>query len=161
MRGCMRAWALHAARRPPIAVGIPATLWLGSAEYAHENLLLSAEYSRWIVRTDSNSPAVPSGRTVSERGYAMAAYRLTPWLQPGAYYSLLFPDIHHRDGRQQVQHDVAGTLRFDVNAHWIVKLEGHFMSGTAGLAAALNDGRSPADLTKNWGVFLVKTTAYF
>ena len=30
-----------------------------------------------------------------------------------------------------MQHDVAATLRFDINSHWLVKLEGHYMTGTA------------------------------
>jgi hypothetical protein len=146
----------------PIALGVPAVLWVGSAEYARDRLLLSAEYSQWIVTVESSNPAAyPPGRTVSERGYAMASYRLNPWLEPAAYYSLYFPDIHNRDGRQQFQHDVAGTLRFDINPHWIVKLEGHFMSGTALLDSTLNANQPKSDLEKNWGVFLVKTTAYF
>jgi hypothetical protein len=60
-----------------------------------------------------------------------------------------------------MMHDFAGTLRFDVNAHWLVKLEGHFMHGTAGLDPTLNDNRSLDALTRNWAVFLAKTTAYF
>jgi hypothetical protein len=146
----------------PIGIGVPVTLWLASAEYVSENLLLAAEYSRWVVRLETTEPTVyPSAQSVSERGYAMASYRVAPWLWPGAYYSLLFPDIHNREGRANVQHDIAGTLRFDVNRHWLVKLEGHFMSGTAGLTADLNDGKQPSQLAKNWGAFLVKTTAYF
>ena len=60
-----------------------------------------------------------------------------------------------------MQHDVAATLRFDINHNWLVKLEGHFMSGTAALSADLNDGKPPSSLERNWGVFLAKTTAHF
>jgi hypothetical protein len=154
--------APNAPPRAPLALSALATLWLASAEYSRENLLLSAEYGRWTDNIDSPDPAtVQPGTTIQERGYAMASYRVSPWLQPGVYYSLYFPDVRNRVGRQQVQHDVAGTLRFDINSHWLVKLEGHFMSGTAILESSLNNNTSLADLAKNWGVFLVKSTAYF
>ena len=58
--------------------------------------------------------------------------------------------------------DVAATLRFDLNAHWLLKLEGHVMRGTAALDnRALNGGAERKDLEATWGVFLLKTTAYF
>lgn len=99
---------------------------------------------------------------LSERGYAMASYRVTPWLQPGAYYSVFFPDVHDREGREHRQHDIAATLRFDVNSHWLFKLEGHYMAGTAGLLNPLRIGAT--DISKAdryWAAFFLKTTAHF
>jgi hypothetical protein len=103
----------------------------------------------------------PEGRTVSERGYGLLAWRLRPWVQPGAYYSLLYPDVDDRDGRDAKQHDAAATIRFDVNPYWLVKLEAHYLRGTAALSPQLNDGRSRRELARDWALFLVKTTAYF
>ena len=60
-----------------------------------------------------------------------------------------------------VGNDVAATLRFDVTPNWLVKLEGHFMHGTGGLSSQLNDKKPLDSLTKNWGLFMLKTTAYF
>jgi hypothetical protein len=153
----------------PVTIKIPAELWVASAEYSAHDLLLSAEYSRWYVQTASNEAADQTPVTTSERGYFMASYRATKWLQPGAYYALEFPNIADRTstdtpghpGRQNVQHDVATTLRFDINSHWLIKLEGHFMSGTAELDSTLNGGTLPSALDRNWEVFLAKTTAYF
>jgi hypothetical protein len=83
------------------------------------------------------------------------------WLQPGAYVSVSFPDVEHRaERRDLMQLDSALTLRFDINPHWLVKLEGHWMHGTAGLQSALN-GATLDRLTKDWVVFLLKTTAHF
>jgi hypothetical protein len=106
-------------------------------------------------------PASPTA--ISERGYALAAYRVAPWLQTGAYYSLLFPDVTMRSGRQNVQNDVALMMRFDINNFWLVKLEAHGMVGTAGLQPyeSLNNNASLSTLAGTWGVFLAKTTAYF
>jgi hypothetical protein len=146
-----------------VDVGIPATLWVASAEYAVRDLVLAAEYSRWYVKSESGDPALyPSTATVvSERGYAMATYRAAPWLQTGVYYSLLFPDTDQRSGRANVQHDAATTLRFDINNHLLLKFEAHYMAGTAGLDPTLNGGTPLASLDRTWEVFLVKTTGYF
>jgi hypothetical protein len=147
----------------PVSIKIPAALWVASAEYAVHNLVFSSEYSRWYLKSDSTNAALfpASPWVTSERGYAMVTYRAAPWLQPGVYYSLLFPTISDRSGRENMQHDLATTVRFDLNSHWLVKLEGHYMSGTAGLASSLNDNAPLGALERNWGVFLVKTTAYF
>jgi len=144
-------------------VRIPATLWVASLEYTGGDLLLAAEYSRWYIGEDSSNtmlfPAAPT--TVSERGYVMATYRAAKWLQSGLYYSALFPNIDNREGRANMQHDVAATLRFDVNDHWLFKLETHYMEGTAGLDSTLNNNVPLTALARSWGVVLVKTTAYF
>jgi hypothetical protein len=142
---------------------VPAVLWVASAEYVAHDLSLAAEYSRWYVKLDSsNSALVPqSPLTTSERGYVMASYRVSKWLQPGMYYALLFPNVDDRVGRQNMQHDVATTLRFDINRHWLLKLEGHYMFGTAGLDSSLNNNLPLSVLDRSWGVFMAKTTAYF
>jgi hypothetical protein len=144
-------------------VQVPATLWVGSMEYSANRLLLAAEYSRWYLKSDSSNPMIfpQTPEMVSERAYGMAAYRAAKWLQPGVYYSILFPDVDHRVGRANIQHDVATTLRFDINDHWLFKLEGHFMSGTAGLMSNLNGNLPLTALERNWEVLLLKTTAYF
>jgi hypothetical protein len=102
----------------------------------------------------------PNSYTVSERGYVMLARRLRPWFQPGAYYSIYYVDTEDRYGRAQQQHDAALTLRFDINPYWLIKLEGHYLWGTAALSTTLND--MPLNhLEPSWGLFLLKTTAYF
>ena len=133
---------------------------LVSAEYARDNFAVTAEYTRWQAKQTSADPA-NTFSSVSDRGYVMATYRVTPWLQDGIYYSLLYPDIHNRDGRENRQHDVAMTMRFDVNRHWLFKVEGHYMEGTAGLTSPLRFGPPITDAARTWGVFLLKTTAYF
>jgi hypothetical protein len=142
---------------------IPVDLWVVSAEYAAHDLLLAAEYSRWYVQSTSNNPMLfpQTPQVTSEHAYVMANYRVTKWLDPGIYYALEFPNIADRSGRQNVQHDVATTLRFDINRHWLIKLEAHFMSGTAELDSTLNNNVPITALPQNWEVFLAKTTAYF
>lgn len=138
-----------------------AVLTTGSAEYAFRKLRLTAEYGLWHVRQDSDLPGSTYTRT-SERSYAMASYRVKPWLQPTAYYALYFPDISNRGGGAALrQDDVAVSLRFDLTPHWLLKLEGHYMSGTADLVPPITVSPPPANPADRWGVFLVKTTGYF
>jgi len=149
----------------PFTYQIPASLWVSSVEYAAHDLLLAAEYGRWRSSAESsNDKLSPSmGNVTSERFYVLAGYRFARWFEASAYYSLLVKDADHPDGVAANQHDWALTFRFDINAHWLVKLEEHYMHNAAALDPALN-GVVPADLYKldqDWLVFLLKTTAYF
>jgi len=137
-------------------------LWVGSLEYAAYDWLIAAELGRWHTKVQSDqSLLVPETKNSEDRMYGLVAYRVNGWLQPGAYYALYFPHANNRHGRQNQQHDVALVLRFDVNEHWLVKLEGHYMEGTAELETSLNDGTPRDQLKHSWGVLLAKTTAYF
>jgi hypothetical protein len=134
-------------------------MWIGSIEYVVHDLLVQAEFtqSRGEISTDNQ----PANTVVSEAGYGLLAYRVRRWLEPGAYYSLAFynRNLGAEQDDRNVQHDLAATLRFDLNSFWIVKVEGHFMHGTELINAA-----STQDVLTNpvnWGVFLVKTTGYF
>lgn len=150
-----------------ISARLKAELWVASIEYQRERLLLAAEYGRTYVHYDTGllSPTID---VVSEGGYGMVSYQVTSWFTPGLYYSAYFPDIYddaqpsaRERGRSAYQHDVAATLRYDVTPHWLVKVEGHYMHGTAGLSSDLNDERPLEELAEDWGVFLLKTTGYF
>ncbi|HEY5957417.1 MAG TPA: porin [Polyangiaceae bacterium] len=144
----------------PIAYKLPIVLGVGSIEYAHQDLLVAAEYSRWWAKIEP--PLLTTkAKVANDRFYAMASYHVTPWFTPGVYYSLYYPDSDIRHGRAAYQHDAALTVRFDLNAHWLLKLEEHYMYGAAGLDPNLNGGTQLSLLPSNWGVFLAKTTAYF
>lgn len=147
----------------PVELGLPAVLAVASAEYATGELQLVGEYSRWFTDIRSSEPSLfpPGVWTTSERGYAMATYRATPLVWPGVYYSILFPDIRDRQGRERAQHDVAATVRLDLDTSWLLKLEAHYMHGTALLSPALNDGRPKAELDADWLLLLAKATASF
>lgn len=145
-----------------VDIEIPALLWVASAEFVSQGLQLAAEYSRWHVESRSDTPALfPESNTTSERMYAMVSYVTTPWLTPGAYYSILYADVDKRSGRAAYQRDAALTFRFDLTEHWLVKLEGHYMSGTAALRSNLNGDRPLSQLDKDWFLLAAKTTAYF
>ncbi len=141
---------------------IPAVLWVTSLEYAVHDFQFAAEYGRWHARIKSDLPEIlPPTVTTNERFYVMASYRVARWFAPGAYYSVLFPNVEDRSGPESQWHDVALTVRFDITDNWLFKMEGHYNQGTAGLNSNLNDGVPLTDLSPTWGLFLAKTTAYF
>jgi hypothetical protein len=131
-------------------------------EYTAHRVLLAGEYSRWHLSTTSDNAAIaPATSATQERAYVMGAYRVNRWFQPSLYYSAYLPNAYKRYGRANYQQDIAASLRFDVNSFWIIKLEGHFMDGTAALDPTLNSNKSLNALDRFWGFFLVKTTVYF
>ncbi len=143
----------------PLEEDVPFQLWLVSAEYALHDLLLAGEFGHW--HADVDLTGAPQTSITNQRFYGMASYRASPWFAPGVYYSSLLSDIHKPLTRDNYQHDFAATLRFDINSYWLVKLEGHYIDGTADVSAALNGNATLEMLARQWFVFLVKTTAYF
>jgi hypothetical protein len=140
---------------------VPAVLWVGSIEYTWHDLMFAAEYSRWYLRTQVSPAVLPETFTIQERLYGMVSYQLTHWLQPCIYYSLFYPDTTLRTGPAAYQHDLSITLRFDINAYWLFKMEAHYMHGTASVESSLNGNEPLSMLTSNWVVLLAKTTLYF
>lgn len=146
----------------PVSLPNDTVAWLASAEYTQGNLDVTAEYGRGhSSQGTSNAALQPPILSTSEGGYAMVTYRARSWFQPGAYYSLSFPDVHDRVGRENRQHDFALTLRFDVTENWLVKAEGHFMDGTAALTNPIRVGPPPETSATDWAVFVAKVTGYF
>ncbi len=140
----------------------PATFVIGSAEYVRGDWLVAAEYSRWFTRQRSSLPvAIPTFERDSEKLYAMVTYQLSSAFQAGGYYSIYNYDVDDTPPTYAqpflgFQRDLSGTLRFDVNDHWLWKLEAHFMDGAASLPSELT---TQAD--RYWGLFLVRTTVTF
>lgn len=144
----------------PIDIANDSWLAAASVEYVVSIVSLTAEYGRGHTDQKSIAPGAQIN-TVSESAYIMASCAPAAWFQPAVYYSLGFPDVSQRKGLSNKQHDVSLTLRFDVNEHWLIKAEGHYMAGTTGLVNPLRLGPPPADPARHWGVFLLKTTAFF
>ncbi|MBS2025007.1 MAG: hypothetical protein JST92_21620 [Deltaproteobacteria bacterium] len=143
----------------PVSLQFPYLIGVVSVEYIAHDLLLAAEWGRW--RADIETNIAPATRTVNERAYALAQYRVLPWLTPAVYYSVFVPNIDHREGTEHHQYDLAATLRFDFNAHWLLKLEGHYLQGTGDVSRDLNDNRPLSSLANDWFMILAKTTVYF
>ncbi len=143
----------------------PGAFWVASAEYIRGNWLFAAEYSRWLKHQVASLTTIsPTLNEDSERLYVMANYRLSPHFEIGTYYSVVHADVNDRAGKDKryakrfhaFQRDFAATLRVDINAYWLCKLEGHFIDGTSELQTTVN-----IDPKRYWGLFLFRTTVTF
>jgi hypothetical protein len=143
----------------------PDTLIVGSAEYTRGDWLIAAEYSRWLKRQRTSLPALlPTFEEDAEKLYAMITRRISPSFETGAYYSIHHVDAGDRGGDDPrfaepfyaFQRDLSATLRYDVNDHWLWKLEAHFMEGAASLPPLANPRPD-----RYWGLFLVRTTVTY
>jgi len=111
-------------------------------QYARGNLRLAAEYRRyWRDQVIFNDMWEV---TTDVRGwYASAAYRLSKRVELGTYYSRWMVSWWHtlpglvqaptQGSPDRHLYDKVVTARFDLNRHWNVKIEGHFMDGYGGV----------------------------
>ncbi len=143
-----------------------------SLEYTRGELVLAAEYC-WqdqtlITRIIGLEPM--SRPNKFESVYGSASYRFSDWFETGLYYTEFYKNRDDRDGTKTpynppffaYQKDTCLTFRFDLNDHWVFKLEGHRMDGT-GLCFIqdnLNDRGVPV-FTKNWYLLAAKMTFSF
>jgi hypothetical protein len=140
----------------------PVSLAIGSVEYARNDWLFAAEYSRSLTRQRSSLPTLlPTFERESEAFYLIATHRIAPALEVGAYYSVFNNDVDDMPPMyvrpyDAFQRDLAATVRLDINDHWLWKLEGHFMDGAASLPIEFN-----INPERYWGVFLLRTTVTF
>lgn len=98
-------------------------------QYTRGNLRVETEYRRWW-RDQQIFNGMFSVTTDTRGWYTSAAYRINKRLELGSYYSRLVavwatehskPDNH--------LYDKVVSARLDLNSHWNVKVEGHFMDG--------------------------------
>lgn len=143
-----------------------------SLEYVWKQWTFQAEYSTYRYRgyttvnvLSGNIPVAPTSVTRAltepDSWYASAAYRFNDWFEAGTYYSELYADKDSRTGGpDSSQKDLALSFRFDPKPWWILKLEGHYIRGTALLKdSTLNPTNLRTD--DGWWLFAVKTTFSF
>ncbi len=151
--------------------------YTGSVEYMYENFTFSSEYYRMTVISNFklSSTAEPIRAHVPMEGwYASMSYRFTDWFELGSYYCQFFPDRKDRKGTKPddwtgailgadaFQKDLTVSTRFDINASWILKLEGHFIDGTALVDNTKNTNASgDVDMEQHWVLFLAKMSYSF
>lgn len=137
-----------------------------SIEYVWNSWTFQAEYYVLALDTHNirNIPA-PVGAQVSDtKGhqdawYVGAAYRFNPWLEVGSYYTEFYPSQGDRSSTpDSYQKDLALSFRFDPKDWWIIKLEGHYIRGTALLR---DNGLNPVRDDNGWWMLAVKTTFSF
>jgi hypothetical protein len=144
-----------------------------SAEFVYNDLKIAGEYFTMNSQVVTSSPEFGTLRDFNnDLGgfYGSIDYRFTDWLEVGSYYTEYYPDHSDKDGKgyEKVYNlpssngylkDLALSLRFDVNSHWIVKAEGHKMNGTAVMFR--QDQVDPTNVKEDWYLFAAKLTYNF
>ncbi|HEU0265546.1 MAG TPA: hypothetical protein VFR01_07460 [Geobacterales bacterium] len=145
-----------------------------SLEYSNKYFLLAGEYS------ESNRHQTILGTDVmkgpSQEYYGMAAINLVEGLSLNLLYDVMYESMGDREGlkyKQQGQYDFMGWrkdhgvgFRYDVNPHWTLKAEYHYVDGCANLMAVVNPPPTTApnskpDLSRYWDYVAVKASFNF
>lgn len=124
-----------------------------SIEYMIAGFTFAAEYTQDVLEFSVVDAATGGAElnpltgepiaidTVMDGYYGLVSYRLTDWLELGAYYSEAYFDKDDRDGEETSEmlyspadefylKDICLSFRFDINESWVAKLEAHKMDGT-------------------------------
>ena len=138
-----------------------------SLEYQWKAWTFQAEYKYAAylnTQAHHNGSATDMPGSATDVWYVGAAYRVNNWFEVGTYYTEDYADVTDRSGKDKAvssdafQKDFALSLRFDPKPWWVVKLEGHVITGTA----LLNDTKdNPKRNEDPWFMLGVKTTFSF
>jgi hypothetical protein len=133
----------------------PITLQQYSAEYLWKNWTFQAEYYNLQLSQDAGTT---HSFIADEAWYGSAAYRVNKWLEVGGYYTEYYNGAALTAPSDASQKDLALSFRFDPTDWWVIKVEGHYLRGTA----LLDDNASnPVRNDNNWFMLAVKTTFSF
>lgn len=166
--GYLDKWGYSIHANPALQIHAVGNIFYGQAsvEYTWKNWTLQGEYYTYMVNGHNyNNLGFPRDSFVGElrshpdSWYVSASYRFNRWFEAGAYYTEHYADVENRDGgSDSFQKDVAVTLRFDPKDWWIIKVEGHYINGTALLA---DDASNPDRHSNGWFMLALKTTLSF
>ena len=141
-----------------------------SLEYIFYNTVIA--YETIFIQVDYK--LVMPALDVYEKGvqdiggwYFSISHRLTDYLELGAYYSIYYDDLDDKSGNTPAQRgeenhlgwekDACISMRFDLNANWTAKLEGHLLNGTVMIDERIKTG----DLVEEYMLFAAKVSYSF
>jgi hypothetical protein len=108
-------------------------------EYVMGNFRFDGEYRREtqnVLKTGQKNNSIPHTAVDLRGGFVSAAYRVSKWVEFGAYYSRFYPNwaAYHGPSTNH-QFDQAITARVDLRSYLDLKIEGHFIDGAVGANA--------------------------
>jgi hypothetical protein len=121
------------------------TEWVAGVEYTRGNFMCAFEYNE-------RENDMESFTFTAQDYYGLLSYRFTDWFELGTVYAVSYDNKDNKDGEGYELYglpkaaawrkDLALSARFDLNAYWIFKLEGHWLNGLSG---ASNYGDNPSE----------------
>ncbi len=137
-----------------------------SAEYSWREWVFASEWQRSYGGFGYSAPPIVTAAPSPvgwDGWYVSAARRLNARFEAGAYYGYLktrYPSPTTPDA-QRHQADYALSLRYDINEHVLVKIEGHYLDGTYQTFDTARIPNPSATLRNNNTLLAVKTTLSF
>jgi hypothetical protein len=144
-----------------------------SLEVTLDQLTLMMEYYHYtyhIFMGISDKTTIFEDDFFTEGYYANIVYRFNDIFETGIYYSCLYDNGWDKDGERFARKgeknyqtwlkDFALSFRFDISDNWTIKLENHWMDGTAFLMHANNPDKR-CGLGRYWQMFSAKMTFHF
>lgn len=136
-------------------------------QYTAGNLRLASEYRRYW-RDQSIFDGMYQVTTDVRGWYVLGSYRISKHLEVGSYYSrwMVTPrDEYHteplnQDSPERHLYDKVVTARVDLNRHWNIKVEGHFMDGYGGVwsyPSGFYSKDNPQGLKPRTNLLLIRT----
>lgn len=137
--------------------------WVLSAQYNAETWSLTGE---WLRRglTKPGFGFYPSMTVAGEAWYVQGTYRFTPTVEAFARYDVMYWNAGDRNGKQaelqtgglipaywQFAKDMTTGVRWDITPSVMLRLEYHYINGTAWLSSTENHPRS--DANQHWQMF--------
>ncbi|MCF7983581.1 MAG: OprO/OprP family phosphate-selective porin [Thiohalocapsa sp.] len=162
-------------RRAPLTLdagGLEFVYWIASAQYNTEQWTLTAEYAREPIQWRGFGYPIPDRDATGEGYYLQGTYRLRPDLELMLRYEEGYADVDDRDGRG-LERETGGLLpanagfskiltaglRWDINAHWMLRAEYAYNNGTFILSTRENP--PPDDRARYWHLLSVQAAFRF
>ncbi len=149
---------------------------VGSFEYNHKRFTFAGEFmaangklSTGAQANVPGSPLMKGYNTQTTQGdYLQVIYRYNDKQAWSAYHGRYFFDRSDKDGKNAVaagnpawtayQKDTCLSYKHNINPNWSIKIENHWMNGTALVSTTLNP---KGNYKKNWNLFAIKATYNF
>jgi hypothetical protein len=145
---------------------------VASLQYNAENWSISGEYALEPIHWADFGPLFPNKRVTVESYYGQISYRLNPQVELVGRYEEGFTDRHDRDGRRLAQSSggfissnygfskiLTAGIRWDINAHWMVRADYQYHNGTMILSTLENT--NPQTVQQYWNLFAVQAAFRF
>ncbi len=131
--------------------------FVASAEYIIGNFTLSAEYQEApiLLNMDILGNQTDMANLTNLGYYIMGSWLFGEKFTISSFYDEFYSDKNNK--QINYQKDLAVGIRYDFNMNWNIKIEGHFMSGTAMSYIFYQ----PEALNSSWKMLIVKSSYSF
>lgn len=142
----------------PFQNGVDTELYTTSFQYYWNAWTFEGEYLIRFFKEYEPVSGQDTGETETHSWYISGAYQLSSKLAIGAYYSEFYYNVDNRSAPHSHQKEFVVSARYDLNNHWLIKAEAHYVDGYGLLYYDRGQNPAPED---SWWIFAAKTSFSF